>query len=160
MAEIISNEKIQAFIEERKCIHDQWRDTFITRWNGNSQERILDIVGDAGHEFRVIVRENKFNPSRNFSVILGVYYPTPNKVFRLLRYNGSNHCHMRHIRYECHIHRATEEYQNAKEREDSYAEKTSRYQDVFGALRCLMDDANFQGNPTLLQEVKSCLLGL
>ena len=47
-----------------------------------------------------------------------------------------------------------------KEREDSYAEKTSRYQDVFDALGCLMDDANFQGNPTLLQEVKSCLLGL
>ena len=93
-------------------------------------------------------------------MVLGVYYPTPNKVFRLLRYNGSNHCHMRHIRYECHIHRATEEYQNAKEREDSYAEKTSRYQDVFDALGCLMDDANFQGNHTLLQEVKSCLLGL
>lgn len=93
-------------------------------------------------------------------MVLGVYYPTPNKVFRLLRYNGSNHCHMRHIRYECHIHRATEECQNAKEREDSYAKKTSRYQDVFDALGCLMDDANFQGNHTLLQEVKSCLLGL
>lgn len=160
MAEIISNEKIQAFIEERKYIHDQWRDKFITRWNGNSKERILEIVGDAGHEFKIIVRENKFNPSRNFSVVLGVYYPTRNKVFRLRRYNGSNHCHMKHIRYECHIHHATEEYQNAKEREDSYAEKTSRYQDVFGALVCLIDDANFQGNHTLLQEVKSCLLGL
>ena len=39
------------------------------------------------------------------------------------------------------------------------AEKTSRYQDVSGALKCLIDDANFQGNHTLLQDVKLCLLG-
>lgn len=42
---------------------------------------------------------------------------------------------------------ATERYQETGAREDSYAEVTGRYSDFFGALRCLIHDANLEAQP-------------
>ncbi len=108
---------------------------------------MLILTGDAGNEFRLILRQNQVNPI-DFSVILGVQVPESNQVFRLLRYNGRSHQHTNHIEdmtfYDFHIHSATERYQEVGTREDAYAEPTDRYGDFHGAFRCMITDANLE----------------
>lgn len=107
-------------------------------------ERDLELVGDAGGEFRLILRQNQINPL-DFSVILAVRIPKTNRVFRLRRYNGK-HQHTNHLEDQTfndfHIHMATERYQALGTREDTYAEPTDRYADFHGAFHCLIADAN------------------
>lgn len=43
-----------------------------------------------------------------------------------------------------HIHYATQRYQDAGCKEESYAEETERYSDFKGALKCLLADCNVQ----------------
>ena len=106
------------------------------------------------NEFRLIVRMS-VSDELNFSVVLGVKVPPPKKLFRLRRYNGSNHEHINPIENEMvtgfHIHTATERYQVNSVREEDYAEPTERYADVNGALKCLFADANFE-DPNALQD--------
>lgn len=166
MNEIIPDEKIQELLQERKMFHIGWRKNFTIGDKPNDNQHTLVVMGDAEHEFRITVRINKISPLKNFSVVLGIYYPESDRVFHLRRYNGNSHQHTNSIPrgqkgfIGFHIHYATEEYQIAGEDEDAYAKRTDRYQDVSGALECLMEDANFQGNPTLFKEIKRCLLGL
>ena len=166
MAKIISGGKIQELLDERKVLPIQWHKNTITRSKRNEEERILIVMGDSGHEFKIIGRENRISPSRNFSVILGFCRPKPDGLFHLRRYNGNSHRHTNAIppgqkAFDgFHIHYATEEYQISDKNEDDYAKRTNRYQDVRGALECLMEDANFQGIPILLKEVKRWLLRL
>ena len=60
--------------------------------------------------------------------------------------NGKNHQHTNRLESETfhdfHMHTATERYQDAGFREDTYAERTDRFADVFGAYRCLVQDAH------------------
>lgn len=49
--------------------------------------------------------------------------------------------------YDCHIHVATERYQELGAREDAYALPTDRYGTFRGALDCLFSDANFSVPP-------------
>lgn len=152
MPEIVSDEKIQELLEERKVLCVQWHKNAASKSKRNEEERHLVITGDVGHKFKIIVRENQINPLRNFSAILGFCRPKPDGLFHLRRYNGNSHQHTNAIPdgqkafNGFHIHYATEKYQVEGEGEDDYAEETDRYQDVSGALECLMEDANFQGN--------------
>ena len=154
MAIIFSNKKIEALIEERKVLPNNERGKFKkTAHRGNDEYR-LNITGEKGNKFRVIVRMSIFN-KLNFSVILGVKVPAPKKFFRLKRYNGDYHLHTNTIEEQevegFHIHTATEKYQVNGTREEAYAEPTERYNDVNGALKCLFADANFE-NPYELQD--------
>lgn len=44
--------------------------------------------------------------------------------------------------YNFHIHTATQRYQDASKREEIYAEETTSYSDIKGALKCLLKDCN------------------
>ena len=83
----------------------------------------------------------------DFSIILVVRVPKSNQLFRLRRYNGKSHEHKNHIEnnsfYGFHIHLATERYQEIGTREDAYAEATDKYGDYSSALRCFIEDMNF-----------------
>ena len=87
----------------------------------------------------------------DFSAILAVHIPQSNRLFRLRRYNGKSHEHTNSIEgdtfYGYHIHTATERYQEIGAREDAYAEVTDRYNDLDGALDCLLHDAGFDVPP-------------
>ena len=152
MKSIFSDQKITALIEERKVLPNNWRNKFRKRMNRGSNEYLLNITGEEGNKFRVIVRMS-VSDELNFSVVLGVKVPPPKKFFRLKRYNG-NHEHTNTIEDEkvngFHIHTATERYQVNSIREEDYAEPTERYTDVNGALKCLFADANFE-DPNALQ---------
>ncbi|MDE0089476.1 MAG: hypothetical protein OXU23_27425 [Candidatus Poribacteria bacterium] len=151
---IFSDQEITALIEEHKVLPDNWGSKFKKRVNRGSNEYLLNVTGEEGNEFRVIVRMS-VSDELNFSVVLGVKVPPPKKFFRLRRYNGSNHEHINPIENEVatgfHIHTATERYQVNSIREEDYAEPTTRYNDVNGALKCLFADANFE-DPYALQD--------
>lgn len=143
---IFSDQEITALIKEHKVLTNERRNKFRkTTYRGNDEYR-LNVTGEKGNEFQVIVRMSVFN-KLNFSVILGVKVPPPKKFFRLKRYNG-NHEHTNTIEDEkingFHIHTATERYQVNSVREEDYAELTECYTDVNGALKCLFADANFE----------------
>lgn len=152
MGIIFTDQEIKAFIQERKVLPDNWANEFKERINRGFKEHYQDITGESGNTFRIIVKTSKFN-KLIFSVILAVRIPGSKKYFPLCRYNGSNHQHTNKIEGKVitgfHIHTATERYQR-KKNVFGYAQSTTRYSDVNGALQCLLADANFE-EPSGLQ---------
>ena len=150
MAGTYSDREIASLMEERKPLPPDWRNRIRLRPKRGHDERDLQLTGEAGNEFRLILRQNRVN-RLDFSLILAVQVPESNQIFRLRRYNGKSHEHTNHIEeetfYDFHIHMATERYQEIGTREDAYAEATDRYADFGGALRCLIEDANFSVPP-------------
>ena len=98
-----------------------------------------------GNLFKIIIRISNFNPS-DFSIILAV--KMGNRLFRLKRYNGDSHEHTNRLENEkingCHIHQATQRYQDSGFREESYAKKTIKYGDWKKALEVMQRENNFQ----------------
>lgn len=136
-----NNQEITELINERKVLPDNWRKEL----DKNSE---LYLIGEDGNKFRLIARLNKRYPT-DFSVILGVINPKTGTLFRLRRYNGlAKRMHKNKIEktkvYSYHIHYATQRYQERGFDEDGYAEETDRYNDIEGALQCLIVDANFE----------------
>lgn len=111
------------------------------------KERELDIMGEEGNEFRLILRRSIINPL-DFSIILAYRPPKSNQLFRLRRYNGRSHEHTNIIEgekfYDFHVHQGTFRYQEAGSNEDSYAEPTDRFPDFNQALSCMLKDCGFQ----------------
>jgi len=150
MPATFSDGEIKRLIQERKRLPGDWRSKLRLRPKRGHRERDLEIVGDDGGEFRIILRQSEVNPL-DFSVILAARVPESTRIFRLLRYNGKSHEHTNQIEgntfYDFHIHRATERYEELGFREDAYAEPTDRYAELSGAVRCLIDDANLEAPP-------------
>ena len=147
MAVIYHEIEIDELIKEPKSAPADWHDQIRLKPKRSRSEQQMDIVGDNGSRFRLILSQNRVN-RLNFSIILAVRSPQSNVLFRLLRYNGS-HEHTNYIERtkfdDFHIHKATERYQNREgPKEDGYAEPTDRYSDLRGALKCLIDDANIE----------------
>ncbi len=147
MAVTYPDAEIAMLIAERKPLPTNWNTRFRLRSKRGHHEREMELIGDAGNEFHVILRKSWFN-QLDFSVILAVRVPQSNRNFRLWRYNGKSHEHTNHIEgdsfYDFHIHAATERYQKLGTREDAYAEVTDRYGDMTEALSCLLTDAGFE----------------
>ena len=143
MEVIYSDQEIAELIQERKILPNNWREQIY-------KEGTLDVNGDKGNTFRIIVRQQKLIPL-DFSVILAVLIPLSDRVFRLRRYNGWTNPHTNRIEREdvdgFHIHFATERYQLRGQKEDAYAEETDRYGNLNEAVQCLIEDANFEEPP-------------
>lgn len=152
MAVMYSDAEIDALIREPKHLPDDWHARTKLKPKRGHHERHLDVAGDGGSDFRLILRQNAIN-ALDFSVILAVLVPQSSQVFRLRRYNGRSHEHTNHIEgdtfYDFHIHYATERYQMLGAREDAYAEPADRYGSYYDALRCLLEDASFRVPPKL-----------
>lgn len=150
MAVTYSDGEIAVLLQERKPLPPDWRNRIRLRPKRGHDEQQLEMRGDQGSEFHLILRQNKINPL-DFSIILAVRVPQSNQLFRLRRHNGKSHEHTNHIEaatfYDFHIHIATERYQEIGAREDAYAEPTDRYGDFHGALHCLIDDSNLDAPP-------------
>jgi hypothetical protein len=84
-------------------------------------------------------------------VILGYLREDVTSLFRLRRYNGKSHEHTNKIEgntfYEFHIHTATERYQDRGMDEDAFAEPTTRFSDLNGAIDCMVADCGFDLPP-------------
>lgn len=142
-----TDKEIDKLIEERKALQEGWRKQLKLRRKGGHKEYDLDIDGEHGNMFRLKLRQSVKKPF-NFSAILTVrQQPKSSEFFRLLRYNGLHAPHTNpidgNIIDDYHIHKATERYQERGFDEDTYAEVTDRYDDLEGALNCLLEDAGF-----------------
>ena len=136
-----TDQQIAALIKERKVLLDDWRDQL-------DKNNSLYIIGENGSRFRIITNLNEKYPS-DFSVVLAVIDPKTGAIFRIRRYNGmpkrshNNKIEKQKI-YGYHIHFATERYQERDYDEETYAEETNRYNNLEGALQCLIQDANLE----------------
>ena len=110
------------------------------------KEGFVDVPGELGNIFRVILRQGLINPL-DFSVILGYKIPWLKTIFRLRRYNGKGHSHSNPIEkedfYNFHVHLATQRYQEQGSSEDAYAKRSDDYDNIDQAIECLLRDCNF-----------------
>ena len=146
MTIVLSDVEIAELLTERKSVPPDFAVRIQVKPKRGHKERELEIAGVAGNAFRVVVRQADANPL-DFSAIL-MYCPgDTNQTFRLRRYNGRSHEHTNTLEgvtfYDFHIHMATERYQELGVREDTFAEPTSRYADLGGAIECLLADCGF-----------------
>ena len=142
-----SDVQIQQMIAERKLLPADWRPLVQVRPKHGHKERELDVEGDSGNGYQVIMRQSNFNPL-DFSVILALRPANSNILFRVRRYNGKSHSHTNVIEGSTitgfHIHEATERYQALGGSEDGYAEATIAYSDFSSALLCMFRECGFE----------------
>jgi hypothetical protein len=146
MVDIFSDQDIQRLIKEKKPLPKDYRVKIQVRPKRGHKERELDIEGEDGNDFRLILRQSTINPL-DFSIILIYRPPKSNILFRLRRYRRS-HEHTNPVEgstfYDHHIRQATERYQQIGAREDTYAEPTNRFSDFYQAISCIIDDCGFE----------------
>ena len=101
-------------------------------------------------EFELYTRQNlREGMEDDFSC--GISWLSSNgESFTLKRYNGPSHQHKNHLEgilleLKPHIHLSTEKYVRANRKPEGYAEITSRYNSLKGALHCLVSDCNITG---------------
>ena len=145
MAVSYTDDQIGGLVGERKPLPADWQERTRMKPKRGHDEQYLDLRGETGTAFRLILRQSKIN-GLDFSIILAVLVPQTTQVFRLRRYNGRSHEHTNQIEnetfYDFHVHFATERYQELGAREDAYARPTDRYGTFQHALACLFSDAN------------------
>lgn len=147
MAAPLSDAEIADLLAEPKPLATDWRERLRTKPKSGHHERELDIIGAAGSEFRLILRQSQLN-HLDFSAILAYIRPDGGPRFRLRRHNGRSHEHKNVLEgdviYGFHIHTATERYQTGSGlREDGYAEPTDAYADLTGAVRHMIASCGF-----------------
>lgn len=151
MAVTFTDHEIARLMGERKNLPTNWPAQVNLRPKQGHQECSIDIAGESGSNFRLILRRSRI-VWVDFSIILALLIPQSNQVFRLRRCNGKSHQHTNHIEgdffYDFHIHMATERYQSIGLREDAYAEVTTEYSDFSRALNCMLRDGNFVFPPS------------
>ncbi len=142
----LTDDEIEKLLRERKILPADFRQRLSLKAKRGHKERELDVIGESGSEFRILLRQSDANPL-NFSVILAYRVPGSNQFFRLRRYNGS-HEHTNRLEGvrmdDFHVHTATERYQDSGLREDAFASPSDRYADLPGALDCLLQDCGFE----------------
>jgi hypothetical protein len=151
--DVFSDDDIAIFISEPKVVPAYFADS------SSIEKRFKDerghfvfkednIMGVFGDKFTLIIRRSKKDVF-NFSVIFGLSRGG-NDIFRLRRYNGDHGEHTNILekgtpdwKFEgFHIHKATQRYQELGIQEEGFAEKTNKYTDWKGALKCAMSENN------------------
>ncbi len=144
MTILISDKEIQEFIDEEKHLDFDAGDLSAMKEKRGHKELDILIPRVDGSAFKIILRQN-LNDSLDFSAILA-YVPSGNSQdFKLRRYNGK-HVHSNKLDnqkfYDFHIHKASEKYQRAGLKEETFAEVTNRYSSLGEAFDCLIKDCN------------------
>ena len=147
---IVSDAAIADLLAERKTLPSDWMERLASfRRREGRNESGIDLVGERGTQFRVIVRQSRLKAD-DFSIVLIAVLPEIG-YFHLLRYDGGSHSHRNRIERtriirKPHIHMATERYQTDPRRlpSDGYAEETDRYVDLRGAWRRFFEYLNPQ----------------
>ena len=150
MSRILTDNVIEHLVEETKPLGPGWTKRLRPHRKSNLQhlERAFGVKGEAGNQFRIIIRKNT-NNQLDFSIIL-IFKDIDGKDFRLRRYNGkhsSQHTNRLEkaqgkpdssFRNTFHIHKATQRYQEAGLPIDGYAEETTEYASFDIALQAFV----------------------
>jgi hypothetical protein len=152
---IINDQEIDLLLSDPKELPTGWLTRLQPRPKSGYQydQRELSVQSAAGHDFRIVLRRNRIN-ILDFSIIL--IFEEIDTDYRLIRCNGT-HPSVHTNRWEkerelenssfgpaFHIHRATERYQVAGLKIDSYAEQTEAYNDFNSALTFFFSEFRFQ----------------
>lgn len=142
---LFTDENIKALLLEPKVLPADYISKMQMKPKTGHKEGELAITGGNGSQFTLILRQSEFN-HLVFSVILAFKIPNNSQHFRLCRYNGP-HSHRNKLESEIiqgfHIHQATARYQGSGMKEDSFAVATTRYNDIHGAIDCMIADCAF-----------------
>jgi hypothetical protein len=143
-AEVLTDLRIRELTEVSKEVVSRSK----AKVKGRHQERDFELRGADGSRFKIFHRQNT-KLSDDFSCGIRWEAPSGESVV-LARYNGSSHPHPNPIEgtrvdFRCHIHRATERYIRAGRQPETYAEETSTYSDLDGAVRLLAEEFHVSG---------------
>lgn len=148
--ESLDDDKIAELLECRKRVTNP---SARKKNKGKHLEKNYKVIDSATGDlsFNLYLRQNTLLDD-DFSCGLSWNMPS-GEVITLARYNGSSHAHPNHIEaeklgYTCHIHKATERYILAGKKPEGYAEATTDYSTLAGALHCLVTDCNISGIST------------
>lgn len=106
------------------------------------RQRNFQASGGQDDEASVYQRQN-LNDNSDFSCGIA-YLPPGGPSLTLARYNGPSHPHNA-ISYRPHIHRASERAIAAGKKPESEADETGRFENLDGALACLIADFKLTG---------------
>jgi hypothetical protein len=142
---ILTDHEIAALLKQKKELPENWKARLSPRVSGNSKQkrRDFDIKFDENKTFRIATRQSSVN-SADFSIIL-TFVDSDGCEYRLFRFNGRHPSeHINSLergprkryrwRNKFHIHMATERYQRAGLKIDSYATPTQKYNSFDSAL--------------------------
>lgn len=139
-----TDEEINRLTLENKNYNGRVENLLHFRESDGHKKATFEMPRADGSMFVIKLRQN-INTVTDFSAILAYQEKGANKDFKLRRYNGK-HEHTNKLEnrkfFDFHIHYATQRYQDAGRKEESYAEETNRYSDIKGALTCLINDCN------------------
>jgi hypothetical protein len=145
MSVLLTDKEITDLINEPKYIPKEYGDIFQLKEKMGHKEQELTLPRTDGSQFKIIIRQSNFN-LLDFTVILGYIPPKKNTLFRLIRCNGKSHKHtnkLENVSFEdFHIHKATERYQANGYFEDTYAEPTDKYFDIYQAWDTFLKECN------------------
>lgn len=88
---ILTDKEIEDLILEQKVVPNNWFSRLEAKDKAHyqHQEKEIDIEGNDGNLFRVIIRQNKLNVL-DFSIILALREKDSNMLYNLVRYNGKH----------------------------------------------------------------------
>lgn len=158
MSVTLTDDDIERLLAEPKSLSPDWQKRLELKSRLGVGKQQIDFLGAGGTEFRIILRQSEHN-SFSFSAILAYCLPESSGIVRLCRCNGKDHEHTNRIErnrfYGFHVHQATERYQELGGKEDGYAEPTSDYSDLRGALMhlCRLCSIDIPQDPQLSLEV-------
>lgn len=146
---LLTDDEINNLFAEEKILPKDHFKKMKTRAKSGLQheQRELIIKGEDGHIFAIILRKNRID-FLDFSVILR-YKDTKTDVwYNLARYNGK-HFHTNTLEgdsfHEFHTHIATQKYQEAGLRIETYAKIAKSYKTFSEAIDAFLKDFNFHG---------------
>lgn len=148
--EIITDELIDSLLKTPKQVENPH--ARIKRDSGNERVTYI-LLDDEENRFNLYKRQN-YKSGMEDSFSCGLPYLLPDGgVFTLIRYNGSGHNHINKLEsnrlgYVCQIHKASRKYLDETGKADGYAEATTRFHTLEGALNCLVKDCNILGLTT------------
>jgi hypothetical protein len=150
---MLSDHQIAVLIKEEKTLKKNFRDKLKLKQKSDTCQRECDISAESGlHSYIITVRVNTIDPF-DYSVILQYTDKNTKKRHILRRYNGP-HTHENVLEGTlingCHIHKATERYQQLLDRIDGYAESTNLYNNWDSAFAQMIIDCNFRGEDTFI----------
>ncbi len=145
MSYYLRDEEIDSLVSEEKFFSGSIEEIMNFKESDSHKRASVELSRSDGSRFIIKLRQNQ-NSINDFSAIMAFKEKGSNRDFKLRRYNGKSHEHSNKLEgnkfYAFHIHIATQRYQDVGRKEESYAEKTVRYSNIKGALKCLLQDCN------------------
>ncbi|HVW87297.1 MAG TPA: hypothetical protein VHB50_21570 [Bryobacteraceae bacterium] len=154
MTRILTDAEIMELLTERKRLPQGWRSQLEPKRKSDTRyaQKTIKVIGDAAHEFALTVRTS-VDFLTDFSVILSLV--ENGHEYNLVRHNGNHKADHTNtiekrqglpnsiLRNAFHIHQATQRYQESGRSIDSYAEATSLYNTLDGALDLMVSSYGF-----------------